>query len=289
MNAPRLSWVLLTMGDRFPELRAALESVDAQDHDAEVVVVANGGEASVVRSELPETVRLQVMEDNVGVPAGRDAGFATANAPVVGFLDDDAVLLDTDATSRIVELFESDPRIGAVTLRIVDETGRSARRHVPRLGASGSERSGDVVTFLGGASVIRREAYERAGGYWGDLFYAHEELDLAWRLHDLGYAVRYLADVEVEHPAMPIGRHADGWWRTGRNRVMIARRNLPWAVALPHVLIWLVAGWWRAPAGSCRRSYRQGWLAGWTVPVPRRPIRWRTVWRLTKLGRPPIV
>jgi GT2 family glycosyltransferase len=207
----------------------------------------------------------------------------------VGFLDDDAELLNSDAASRILEVFDSGPRVGVVTLRIVDENGVTARRHVPRVAESGADRGGDVVTFLGGASVIRRDAYKRAGGYWSELFYAHEELDLAWRLHELGYAVRYLADVRVAHPATPIGRHPDGWWYTGRNRVMVARRNLPWAIAVPHVLLWLVVGWLRAPAGDCRTSYRRGWCLGWNQPVPRQPMRWRTVWRLTKLGRPPLI
>ncbi len=284
-----ISWVILTMGDRIDELRRALESVESQDVAGEIIVVANGGRDTTVPPPLRQSVTVKSLVRNVGVPAGRDAGLAAASASIVGFLDDDAELRNADAASRILRVFESDPLIGAITLRIVDENGRTARRHVPRVGHSGWDRPGDVVTFLGGASILRREAYERAGGYWGELFYAHEELDLAWRLHDLGYTVRYLADVEVAHPATPISRHPDGWWRTGRNRVMIARRNLPWAIALPHVLIWLVVGWLRAPAGSCRRRYRQGWLAGWRVSVPRHPMRWRTVWRLTTLGRPPLV
>lgn len=287
MTGVAISWVVLTMGDRVAELQHAVDSIGSQDTGGEIVVVANGGAVVGLGSTPP--VRVTALDHNVGVPAGREIGVATAGAPIVGFLDDDAVLLQPEAASRIVDEFAADPLLGAVTLRIVDEDGQTARRHVPRFGDSGQDRSGDVVTFLGGASAIRREAYERAGGYWGDLFYAHEELDLAWRMHDLGYTVRYLADVEVAHPATPISRHPDGWWRTGRNRVMIARRNLPWAIAVPHVLVWLIAGWLRAPAGTCRRRYRQGWWAGWRASVPRHPMRWRTVWRLARLGRPPIV
>ena len=33
-----------------------------------------------------------------------------------------------------------------------------------------------------------------------------------------------------------------------------------------------------------------GFAGGWRTPCgPRRPMRWRTVWRLTRLGRPPVV
>ncbi len=285
MTASAISWVLLTMGDRDEELKRAVASIEAQDVSGDIVVVANGGAVA----QLPPSVQLTSLDQNVGIPGGRDVGVAATSAPIIGFLDDDAELLDVGAASRVLDVFESDQSVGAITMRIVDEHGATARRHVPRIGEAGPDRSGDVVNFLGGASIVRRDAYERAGGYWPDLHYAHEELDLSWRLHDLGYTVRYLADVRVAHPATPISRHPDGWWYTGRNRVMVARRNLPWVVAVPHVVAWLVVGWFRAPAGACRSSYGRGWWAGWKEPVPRCPMRWRTVWRLTKLGRPPIV
>ena len=123
--------------------------------------------------------------------------------------------------------------------------------------------SGEVAYFLGGACAIRREAYEQVGGYFTELFYGHEEIELSWRLIDAGWTIRYLADVEVFHPRTEIGRHADGWRLTGRNRVWIARRTLPWPVALIHVAAWLILGTARAPGGDCRRSYLAGWWSGW--------------------------
>jgi GT2 family glycosyltransferase len=146
-----------------------------------------------------------------------------------------------------------------------------------------------VALFLGGACAIRRSAYEEAGGYWGELFYGHEELELAWRLIDRGWTIRYLPEATVFHPRTEVGRHADGWRMTGRNRVMIARRTLPWPIAIIHVAAWFVLGLVRAPGRGHRAAYVRGWWSGWSVPIDRRAIRWRTVWRLTRLGRPPIL
>jgi GT2 family glycosyltransferase len=210
---------------------------------------------------------------------------------VVGFLDDDAVFRGDPGT--IAAAFADDPRLGAVSFRLVDEAGRSAARHVPRPGGRGADAEGPVAQFLGGASAIRRDAYDQVGGYFTDLHYGHEEIELCWRLIDAGWSIRYLADVEVFHPRTEISRHDDGWRLTGRNRVWIARRTLPWPVALVHVGLWLVLGTLRAPTARCRRQYVAGWWSGWrtqwTDGSRRRPISWRTVWELTRLGRPPVI
>ena len=274
------------MGDRPEELARAVESLGP---DADVVVVLNGMAQGADGSGIPAGVRRVVLDENHGVPGGRNAGVDAAAGDIIGFLDDDAAVLTPGAGDRIVERFDRDPQLAVLALRLVDGEGRTARRHVPRMGRGDPDRSGPVGYFLGGACAIRRSDFVAAGSYDGDLFYGHEELDLAWRILDRGRTIRYAADVRVFHPPSEISRHADGWFRTGRTRVVIARRNLPGPVAAIHVLAWLALGWWRAPGPDCRRSYLRGWRAGWRVPVQRHPIGWRTIGRLTRVGRPPVL
>lgn len=242
------------------ELTAALDSIDQSGSISEIVVVANGGCHEL---DLTPQARVVHLDENVGVPGGRDVGFNATSSDLVGFLDDDAVLR-AGAAAPIEAAFDADPQLGAVSLRLVDEEGVTSRRHVPRAGESDPRRSGEVAYFLGGACAIRRQAYEEVGGYFTELFYGHEEIELSWRLIDAGWRIRYLADVEVFHPRTEISRHADGWALTGRNRVWIARRTLPWPITIGHVLFWLIVGAVRAPKGACRRSYVRGWRSGWT-------------------------
>lgn len=278
---PNIEWVLLTQGDRASQLGAALESLGG----VPCWLVLNGVDPQEVG---PIDAQVIALPENVGVPAGRDAGIQHVDTPIVGFLDDDARAPE-GASGRIASEFLVDDKLGAVSLRLVDENGETARRHVPRFGGRGPERSGEVALFLGGACAIRRSAYIDVGGYFSELFYGHEELELCWRLVDAGWKIRYLPDVEVYHPRTEVGRHAEGWFLTGRNRVWVARRSLPWPIAIVHVSIWLGLGLIRAPAGAGRTSYLRGWREGWKRSMDRRPISWRGVWRLTKLGRPPIV
>lgn len=281
---PGISWVVLSIGDRQRELAEAIASIHAAGFDR--VIVVDNGSGGRVEAAGAEVI---AVDDNIGIPGGRDVGLGAATTSIVGFLDDDAVL-STAETDRILRaVFSADPTIGVVTFRIIDEDGGTARRHNPRVGRSGMDQAGEVATFLGGACAIRRSAYEASGGYWPELFYAHEELDLAWRVRDAGYRVVYRPDIVVRHPRVDISRHPDGWRHTGQNRVMVARRNLPWPLLFLHTVGWLVAGTIRTPDRTCRRSYLSGWLDGWRRDVVRRPIAWRTIVELTRLGRPPIL
>ena len=292
-----LVWVVLTTGTRPGQLERAVASVLADGSGTDdvgagagrvgVVVVSNG--AGPLAFDDPRVSVLE-LEENVGAPGGRDAAVRALgdDVEVVGFLDDDAELAP-DSSRRILERFASEPDLGVTTFRLVDERGDTQRRHLPRIGAEGAERAGEVTLFLEGACAIRRAAYLDAGGYFTELVYAHEALEFSWRLVERGWTIRYVTDVSVFHPRTTIGRHPDGWRRTGRNRVWIARRTLPWPVAVVHVGLWLVEGTRRAPDGASRRAYLSGWRSGWRQPVDRDPISWRTVLRLTRLGRPPVV
>ncbi|MEM1334720.1 MAG: glycosyltransferase [Actinomycetota bacterium] len=275
-----LTWVVLTMGDRPGQLDAALASLG----DDTVVLVGNGTD------RLP-TVRHGTtvpLDSNLGVPGGRHAGLRRCHSEVVAFLDDDAVAAP-EASDRIVQAFRRASDLAVVSFGVVDEDGRIDPVHVPRPGERGLHRSGEVSYFLGGACAIRRTAYEEVGGYFTGLVYGHEEVELSWRLIEAGWRIEYRPDIEVFHPRSTIGRHADGWRHTGRNRVLIARRTLPWPVAFVHVIVWLVLGALRAARESAGRAYLRGWLSGWRGPVDRAPISWRGVWRLARLGRPPLI
>ena len=280
-----MSWILLTMGDRPAELHTAISSIrrSAAGTPIEIIVVANGAVRPV---DVPDDVILVELAQNLGVPGGRNAGADRATGTILAFLDDDAEVVTPDLGARLVETFRSDPDLAVVSMRIADpERGRTARRHVPRIGGDPLE-SGPVTAFLGGASAIRADAFRAAGGLPESFFYALEETDLGWRLLDAGWSLRYDADLVVEHPWTVIERHDFAERLTARNRVLLARRRLPWALAPVYVLTWTAI----TVARTRRLGARwQGTREGLAMPVERKPIRWRTVLRMTRLGRPPVI
>jgi GT2 family glycosyltransferase len=281
------------MGDRPRELRTLLDSVAAQEGaPVRVVVVGNGAPLP----ELPDGVRGIELPENVGIPAGRNAGVEAfgprgEEVDAVLFLDDDGVLPLTDTAARVREAFSADPRLGIISFRIADpETGTTQRRHVPRLRASDPMRSSKVTTFLGGATAVRSAVFADVGGLPDEFFYAHEETDLAWRALDAGWSVEYRADMLLHHPATAPSRHAVYHRMVARNRVWLARRNLPWPLVPAYLGSWVLLTLARRPSRQALRAWFGGFAEGWTTPCgKRRPMRWRTVWRMTRLGRPPVI
>ncbi len=281
------SWILLTMGDRPDALAEAIESIPEADADStEIVVVANGATGI----EVPDHVRLVELDANLGVAAGRNAGAAAATGDILFFLDDDATVADPTLARRTVARFASEPDLAVVSFRIADpDTGATSRRHVPRLGRSDPLASSDTTSFLGGACAIRAAAFHAVGGLPEAFFYALEETDLAWRLIDAGWRVSYDADAVIHHPRTEIARHGFATRLTARNRVLLGRRLLPIPLALLYVVDWFVITALRNRSVAALRDHVAGTREGVEAAVERTPISWRTVWRLTTLGRPPII
>ncbi|HEU5426439.1 MAG TPA: hypothetical protein VFU74_06185 [Actinocrinis sp.] len=293
----KLAAVILTMGNRPAELADLIRTVGKQQGDPiDVVVVGNGVKAS----QLPDLgdARTVDLPENLGIPAGRNEGYRVLlelppqqRPEVILTLDDDGSLDGDQVAEKVRAAFTAAPRLGIVSFRITDpDTGTVQRRHVPRVRVGDPNHSSQVTTFLGGANATRTAVLEQVGLLPGEFFLFHEETDLAWRALDAGWTIEYRADLTLNHPATSPTRHATYHRMVARNRVWLAKRNLPWPLVPVYLAVWFAL----TVARNRDLSTLRPWLAGFAEGVrgsagPRHPMRWRTVWRMTKLGRPPII
>ena len=285
---PSYGVVVLTMGRRPAELRRGLDSLLRQrDVDLDVLVVGNGWRPA----GLPAGVRALALPDNVGIPAGRNAGVAEVSGELLFFLDDDAFLPDESTLARLAAMFRADPRLGIVQPRVADPEGRpTPRRWVPRLRAGDPARSGPALALWEGAVAARRDVFLQAGGWPGEFFYGHEGIDLVWRVWDTGARGWYAGDVVVFHEANDPARFGEFYRLNARNRVWLALRNLPWPFVVPYLASWVAITVARVRSPEALKAwfggFREGFAGGYGQ---RRPMRWRTVLRMTVAGRPPVV
>lgn len=280
--------VVITQGHHPEALRACIESAMAQSSVAlNVICVGNGWPPT----GLPEGVTTVFEPENLGVPGGRNVGAAYGDAPFIMFLDDDAQFATTDGLAKLIAYFNEHPRVGLVQPRIADPTtGYTEPRWIPRSVAGNPARPGNAFTIAEGVSIVRRDVFEDIGGWAEQFFYGHEGIELTWQVWDRGYRARYVPEVTVYHPAGAPLRNAEQIRMNARNRVWVAKRNLPTGIRHIYLTTWWLAMMLRLRTNSSSRAqWRRGWQEGQQSPHGRqRQIRWRTVARLALLGHPPI-
>lgn len=279
--------MVLTQGRRPRELRRAVESLlSQQEVEVDVAVVGNGW----APTGLPDGVRAVALDEDAGIPAGRNAGVPHVSGDLLFFLDDDAALAGADALARLRARFAADPSLGLVQLRIVpDGPGPAAREWVPRLRVGDPARSSDVTHVWEGAVAMPRRVFDEIGGWPGDFRFVHEGVDLGWRVMDAGYRVRYAGDVVATHPPYRPARNEYGYYFGARNRVWLARRYLPLPIGALYVASFMLRALPRLRSVDRLRRAARGYRDGMRGPCgPRRRLRARTLVRMTLLGRPPV-
>ena len=195
--------VVVPVRDRAAELARCLTALG---DTAPVLVVDDGSRAPDRVAEACAAAGAQVLRlpRNGGPAAARNAGLAATAASLVAFVDSD-VVVPPDWLDGIVGHFD-DPVVGAVAPRVRAGAqgdsllARWAREHGP-LDLGDREalvRPGGRVPYVPTAAlVVRRDALP-PGGFDPALRYG-EDVDLVWRLHDGGWAVRYDPRTVVRH------------------------------------------------------------------------------------------
>jgi len=289
ISVPTFAVVVLTMGQRPEALARALGSVtDQQGVKSDVVVVGNGWRPL----DLPDGVKSVHLLENAGIPAGRNAGVRHVSGDFLLFLDDDSWLIGRDFLRQTWERLAANDALGMIQPRIVDPSrpGEEPLRWIPRIHKGHPERSSVAFSVLETAVVIPRSVFERAGGWPGSFFYAHEGIELAWRVWDQGLCVEYHGDLQVGHPVVEPTRHEQYYYFNARNRVWLARRCLPWPLGWIYVINWTAIQLLRTRELRPLRVWMRGWHDGWRETpwkgqAPLKHLPWRTVARMARHGR----
>ncbi|MGY1690979.1 glycosyltransferase family 2 protein [Geodermatophilus sp. SYSU D01105] len=214
----RVAVVVITH-QRRDEVLVALSRLRALPEQPHVVVVDNGstdGTAAAVAERFPE-VELVASPENLGA-VGRNVGVARVDTPYVAFCDDDT-WWDPGSLRTAADVLDAHPRLAVVTARILVEPGGREDPIVPELRDS-PVRGADWLpgpalgSFLAGASVLRREAFDEVGGFSERLWLGGEEELMAGDLAAAGWELCYLPELTVHHQAStardPHKRRRDG-------------------------------------------------------------------------------
>jgi GT2 family glycosyltransferase len=246
-----LNWNGLSYLSRF------LQSVvDSKYPNLQVVVGDNAstdGSVAYIRSNYPNVL---IIEN------AKNYGFAEGYNRVLKLIVADYyVLLNSDVSVTenwihpVVALMESDRTIAAAQPKIkwFDDQSKfeyagAAGGYLDRFGfpfcrgrifdvnetdAGQYNDAVEVFWASGAALFVKRKCWEEVGGLDPDLFAHMEEIDVCWRLKNLGYKIAFCPDAEVYH----VGGgtlNAENPYKTYlnfRNNLYILQKNLPFTEA----------------------------------------------------------
>jgi len=230
----------------------------------------------LIREKFPQFKMIQ-SERNLGYTGGNNIGIQSSQGKYVVLVNND-VEVEPDWLSHLVSTAESDAAIGALQPKLQSMINKGYFEYA---GASGGfidiwgypflrgrifdtieddhgqyDDEREVFWASGAAMFLRRSALDEAG-LLDDVFFMHfEEIDLCWRMHLLGYAVKVVPKSKIYHyvgaslPAQSVNKM---YWNH-RNSIIALIKNVRgsriWKVLLVRFLldgIAAVRGLWSEP------------------------------------------
>jgi GT2 family glycosyltransferase len=203
MTDSRTTVVVITH-NRCPELLRTLDRLAGLPERPEVIVTDNGstdGTSAAVARHHPQ-VRLLRPGRNLGA-VGRNLAVRRVRTPYVAFCDDDSWWAP-GALAGAADLLDRHPALGSVTARILVEPGGTEDPIVAELRDSPVPGPrwlpGPALgSFLAAATVLRTDAFRRAGGFHPRLWLGGEEELLAADLAVDGWWLTYAEHLTIHH------------------------------------------------------------------------------------------
>jgi len=204
-------------------VRDACEGIDSQ-----IIVLDNGSVEPIlpeIKDFFPEVEWLDSKE-NLGFGKGCNLAEKRATKPYLFFINPDTVV-SRDSFTKVLDFMEEHPESGTVGCRILNEDGSlqwACRRSFPTIVSAVSKTIGlaalfpknktlasynmtyadpdevtEVDAISGSFFCMRRDLYEKLGGFDEDFFMYGEDLDLCFRAKVEGCKNYYTPSTNILH------------------------------------------------------------------------------------------
>lgn len=203
-------------------LEQFLPSVIQHSSDASVIVADNGStddSVSFLEKNFPR-VKVLRSDKNKGFAGGYNEALKQVNAEYYILLNSDVEVTE-NWIKPLIDLMDSDKKIAACQPKI---QSWSDKRMFEYAGAAGGfiDRYGypfcrgrifdsleedngqyddtiEIFWATGACMFVRADIFWKVGGFDEDFFAHMEEIDLCWRMKNLGYKIMYAGDSHVYH------------------------------------------------------------------------------------------
>ena len=207
-------------------LHSLQKSVSSITH--EIIVVDNAsddGSVEFIREKFPQ-INLIVCQTNLGFSKANNLGLKVSKGKFILLINPDTIVSE-DTITKMIEFLNEHPDAGLVGCKILNPDGSlqlACRRSFPGPWTSFCKVTGlstlfpnsrlfakynltyldenstyEVDAISGSFMMMKREVYEKIGGFDEQFFMYGEDLDLCYRIQKNGYKVYYYPGTQIIH------------------------------------------------------------------------------------------
>jgi O-antigen biosynthesis protein len=203
-------------------------SLSIKNISAEIIVVDNAsddGSVEILHERFPH-VKLIANKNNVGFGSANNQAMKIASGKYFLLINPDTIVRE-DTFTKMIEFFENSPKVGIAGCKVLNPDGTlqlACRRSFPGPWTSFTKVTGlsrlfprsrafarynltyldenktyEVDAVSGAFLMIRKDVYEKVGGFDEQFFMYGEDLDLCYRVQKSDYKVFYVHTTEIIH------------------------------------------------------------------------------------------
>ncbi len=236
----------------------------------EIIVVDNGSKKEELISLLKlsnttKNLKIIFLHKNFGPAMARNIGVQNSTGEYLSFLDNDTEV-DKNWAKNALEYFTKHRKVGVIQSKLLLESDHRKIDYVGEyLGSNGFlvqecpagtldrgqfNKPKKILAAKSAGMFIRRDVFDRAGGFDDDYFIYVEETDLGWRSWLTGFEVHYLPTSVVYHhfgtSTLILGqKNASNLakYHGPKNYLSTLYKNLPnellWSILFKNLLLWI--------------------------------------------------
>jgi len=208
-------------------LIGAIESIlsETKDIEYEVIIVDNNSSdnsKNILAEKYGSRIIYLGLSENIGFGRANNEAAKIAKGVNLFLLNPDTVLLN-NAVKILSDFLNSNAEVGACGGNLFNENMQPALSFtvmLPSLPQTIDETFGYPVTrikvgksrnfnytnkplkaacVIGADMMIRKELFDELGGFDGDFFMYHEEMELCFRINKAGYKIYSIPDALIQH------------------------------------------------------------------------------------------
>jgi GT2 family glycosyltransferase len=237
----KISVIIITR-NRCIDLKNTIHAYLMQTYtDKEVIVVdnaSNDGTREMMNLEFPE-IKYFWLPENFDIRS-INIGIEMSSGDIIWRTDDDSYPEQADAFEKVAAIFKNNEDIHIICSEDIEVRQnykiwewypiKVDKINIPQKGYKAN-------SFPGTGAGIRREVYDKIGGFWE---FGFEELDFCTRAIVAGYNIRYFPNIRTLHFASSGNRNnAVRWVKISKQLIRYQWKYFPFWMALSQTMLYI--------------------------------------------------